>query len=294
VVVAFFGPSTVDHEVATSFLRQLKAELANDKVELCTEEPYVRSAYYASLRVTWTDGSVDLDVLLKTPGQQTRLRRNVEVLNIPREGWALALAIESDEMVRTGWARLDTKTNGVPKKPAVWWPAPRIKGEPLAAPLLRPSPRMALETGFFTEHYSRGPVLVGPTVQGRLLTATPWQLRAHLGLREVQGNAGYNVTRMLQLGVGVDRPLWTSPSHNAGTFAGPDASLGSIYQRAGREGNTGTVFQLGGRVGGWISVTENSQLRGEALFFVPLFHSVTTQNFKGIGAGVGLTWSVVL
>ena len=295
LVVVFAATAPSADDVFSSFVRQFRAELANDKGDLCTTLPVVAPPYFATLRLTWTDEGLgaDLDVVVRTRAQQTRLQRHVGLKAIPRSGWALALAIESDEMVRTGWARLDATAKTLePQSAQLWWPAPTTELTPATSPnRIAPFPRAAVGPALALEHYRAGLSAVGVDVQGQWLGVAPFAFSGRFGLRDVLGGPP-GQARAWVAGAGADIAVvaW----HQRGALlSGARVDLVHVTRTTNSVAEAGSWGVFGVGTSGWLRLGDTFRLQSDLRLLVPMAHETSAGNLKGIGISSSLGLSTM-
>jgi hypothetical protein len=170
--------STADRAVV---LADLQRTLATQGIDACLGEAHPSTPALATLAIDVSPGSKGtVDIEVSDAVTHKRVRRDIDLIRIPPDGRAAAIAIEADELLRASWAEIALDTAraraAVPRQEVVrtvsqaLTPAPSRRGSTLGARAV-------------SEHYFGGTTLLGADAFGHWPLAPRIDLEIALGGR---------------------------------------------------------------------------------------------------------------
>jgi len=175
-----FSGGTAESHLKSAMLTDLRAGLAPNKIGVCRDDAPSQSEPVAILRCTFSADSLDVSLEVVDRVTEKRVERDIKLGALPADGRSLALAVESEELLRASWAELGLEA------------APHVEKAPPAAELraaIRPSrvPRVPRGTPIGARvaiaHYGGDQTQYGGDAFTLIPLPSRWSLEVALGLR---------------------------------------------------------------------------------------------------------------
>ena len=161
-------------------VEQLRESLAARHVEVCVFEEPRASDPLATLEVTQDDASTTTSIVVNDGVTEKRVRRELDLRDVPEDGRSLAIAVALDELLRASWAELLL----VDHRPVV---IPPVVTAAIARPPPLPSDpvqrRWEVGGAFAAEHFGAGQDQLGMDAIGAFFPLPRLGLQARAGAR---------------------------------------------------------------------------------------------------------------
>jgi hypothetical protein len=299
VVVPEAGGS---HELRAEIVRQVRAGLQPRGIDVCAPgEPHT-AAPIARVELASPAGRVvAIEVVAEDAITAKRLSREIDLSNLPRDAWALTLALAIDEILRASWAELALESAPPPARPV---PAEveHVVRDSLRAEPSRRDPTLSLGTALVGESYAGGQQQLGVDARAGIWLMPRVELHVSVGLRDglaARAEHGEVSSSALVGGLGIGVTA-TEPSAELGVdlIARVQASRFKFHgsaealARARSESGTGLAALAG--AGGWLLLGEQVRLGLELLVGSTLVAVRATDDGERVTAASGLAASAAL
>lgn len=281
---------------------QLAAGLARQQIDLCPANAPGESI--ARVRVGAGSGErVAITVRAFDQLTEKEVARAIDLSSLPRDAWALSLAVATDEILRASWAELafESKRPSPREVPE----AVRRSVQDAMAPALRPTqqePRLGVGAAFAGEHYGAGHTQFGADARLSAEIVARFSVRLAVGLRggsRVESSNGSVGSSALVIGGGPAYDLLRVSSWFGLTaLARFDATRlelrGDASPSARGDVGTATAFYATAGLAPWLAPDPALHVGAEFTAGAPLRGAVATDDGRrvtgidGVGLGAAL------
>jgi len=174
-----FSPAEINPALQQEAVKDLRAGLAPNRIDVCFEGAPDAKPPVAELTCAFSDDGGEATIRVVDQLTEKRVERSIRLNDLPPDGRSLALAVESEELLRASWAELAFRASHVVPRPAPPSTAP-IPQRIAPAPRL---PRFAFGARGAVQHYGGGQTHLGGDAFFSWRISSRWQLEAAIGLR---------------------------------------------------------------------------------------------------------------
>jgi hypothetical protein len=182
-VAPTFGDPTL-HETISA---QLRAGLSRRGIDVCARAAPRAAAPIASVELLgMSSDEIRVSVTVFDAVTDKHVSRNVDLSRLPRDAWALALAVAAEEVLRASWAEIALESARVPKErvPAAVERTVRDSlSEELVNQAARSPPTASAGTAVVADWYAGGQAQLGIEARGSFWLTPRLSVLASVGLR---------------------------------------------------------------------------------------------------------------
>jgi hypothetical protein len=290
-------------QLRTDVLRQLRAGLSARGIGACTEQDRTSSAAIARVELAAPDARVvAIDVRAEDALTAKRISRQIDLSGLPRDAWALTLALTIDELLRASWAELALDDAPPPRRPVPVEIRQTVRDSlrKTAPPPAEPS--ASVGSALVGEAYTGGQLQVGVDARAGIWLLPTLTLQVLVGLRRgftVSAEHGDVSSSAVVAGLGIGlTPVDPHAELGVDVLGRIEASRFE-FQANAAPGATGTSESAVGVVAkagaaGWLSVSGQLRISVELLAGTPLVAVSATEDGHDVTGASGVALSGAL
>ena len=174
-----FSPSATQEALKSAMLNDLRAGLEPSQIGVCRDGAPSQSEPVAILNCTFSPDGLQVSLEVVDRVTEKRVERDIKLGALPADGRSLALAVESEELLRASWAELGLDAASHPKKAP-----PAALRAAIAPPRVAPHARRApVGARVAIAHYGGGQTQYGGDAFTLIPLPAQLSLEVALGLR---------------------------------------------------------------------------------------------------------------